>query len=277
MVMAGLLAAVAAGLSGTIGRAQDAQPSDSAPSGGPFRTIAPGIEYTIPPETQQAESYSHHDIIGLLERDPQYGERDWSENLAKGLRLEHKIWALEFTFKPMRMIWVDVPNARGKFDRKLIWYLLYHVKNNGPDPVKFIPRMLLHSIDTDKIYADRLIPVAMKPIQMREDPNRKLLDSVEITEQDIAPSTEDQDNSVWGVATWEDIDPTTDEFHVYIQGLTNAYQRKIVVDEEGRNQWVFLRKTLQLHFWRPGDEFDENDAEVRYGVPNKLGYHWVYK
>ena len=243
-----------------------------APKRSVFRKLAPGVEITIAAEMHKEEKQSWHDLIGLLALDSKYGERPWSKNKAKNVELKHDIWSLDFTFKPVRLITVDVPNRRGLFDRKVIWYLYYHVRNPGDKPVKFVPRFLLYLSDRNKYYADRILPVANKPIRTREDARRTILDSVQMSAKEILPSTEGKDNSVWGVATWEDVDPKTDRFTVYVQGLSNAYKMEPVDDK-----WKYYRKTLQLNFWRPGDEFLENSKEIRYGAPDKLEYEWVYK
>ena len=49
----------------------------------------------------------------------------------------------------------------------------------------------------------------------------------------------------------------------------------------------FTRKTLQLNFWRPGDELDQSEREIRFGVapgraefydsPEGVAYRWVYR
>ena len=49
----------------------------------------------------------------------------------------------------------------------------------------------------------------------------------------------------------------------------------------------FVRKTLQLNFWRPGDELLQDEREIRYGVPvgkadlygvdDGVAYRWVYR
>ena len=101
------------------------------------------------------------------------------------------------------------------------------------------------------------------------------------------------------VATWENIDPRVDFFSIYVKGLTNAYRWQDNPDgyrpgldpiAKGRK---FVRKTLKLNFWRPGDEYDEKESEFRYGVPGemadryrqkygkdvlpKVDYEWVYR
>jgi len=306
-----------------------------------YRPLAPGVIITIPPENEKAEERSRHDLIRLLDKSPDFGERRdpknpdrvVQDNLAKQVRLSHDIWCLEFNFKCMRMIEVDVPRAGEKFDRKVIWYLPYYVRWLGDEPtkekakageaeapqeeaakaddaakanegdgkdgdgkepkskaVRFLPRFVLVSDqkvkladgrEIPKIYTDRLIPVAMDPIRLKEDPRRTLLNSIEITEKPIPLSTEGDDRGVWGVATWEDIDPKTVYFSVYVQGLTNAYKIETVTEKDEAGQetrrWQYLRKTLVLNFWRPGDDQFPLDREFRFGQPNNVEYRWEFK
>jgi hypothetical protein len=51
---------------------------------------------------------------------------------ATDIRFVRDVWCLQFTFRPVRIIEVDIPNASGYFDRKKVWYLLYFVENLGP-------------------------------------------------------------------------------------------------------------------------------------------------
>jgi hypothetical protein len=274
---------------------------------GPFRAIAPGVEVTISPDRQEEETFSTQDIVEILHGIPGL---DWTPKLApktQTLRematqtvFRRDIWCLELTFKPVRMIWVDVPQASGKMQRKLIWYMVYHVKNTGKHlkptkqddgsyamqesdrDVRFFPQIVLESHEYKKAYLDRLIPVAISAIQQKEDPNRKLLNSVEISNKLIPVSTDLVDHSVWGVATWEDVDPRIDFFSLYVQGLTNAYRwidppaafKKGDPPGQGR---MLLAKTLVLNFWRPGDEYVEDQRIIRFGIPGKVDYSWVYR
>jgi hypothetical protein len=184
--------------------------------------------------------------------------------------------------------------------RKLIWYMLYHVTNRGQhlEPtkkkdgtydlkkvdyqVKFIPTFALESKEFGKAYLDRLIPTAVEAIRRKEDPARRLLNSVEISEQPIPVTTEAVDNSVWGVATWEDVDSRIDYFTVSIQGLTNAYRwtdRPAEFkpgDPPGKGREL-TAKTLVLNFWRPGDEYVEDKRIIRYGLPGHVDYFWEYR
>ena len=38
-----------------------------------------------------------------------------------------------------------------------------------------------------------------------------------------------------------------------------------------------LQKNLMLNFWRPGDEFVEDQRMIRFGIPGQVDYSWVYR
>jgi hypothetical protein len=269
----------------------------------PYRQLAPGVLQTVDPMRALDESVSRHDVVELLAIDPKF---DWAKDIA----FRHDVWVLQFQFKPMRMIVVDVPQPSGFMQRKTIWYMVYAVTNSGKvmqpvadvslpyettkkkllyevkmvdRPVRFFPELLLEGhqyMKADegftKVYPDRVLPVALGPIRMREDPNRKFLTTVEMCREIAVGQT------LWGVATWEDIDPRIVRFSVYVSGLTNAYRWK---DEPGEFKQgdpigkgrKLYRKTLKLNFWRSGDQYFEHEEEIHYGVPGGVDYEWVYR
>ncbi len=228
------------------------------------------------------------------------------------------VWCLELAFKPLRIIEVDVPLPTGRAQRKQIWYIVYRVRNTGagltaevkPDgsfvtaeegtePVRFLPEFVLASQDrTDagqplgKAYLDRMIPAAIEPIRRRELSQGRLLTSVEMARQDLRVETGRVQRGEWGVAMWEDLDPQIDFFSIYVGGLTNAFRwddpagAYKLGDPPGAGR-LFTRKKLQLNFWRPGDEIEEDEREVRYGAAPGRGdlygsgegvaYQWVYR
>jgi hypothetical protein len=276
------------------------------PDNGQFRALAPGVEVTIAPDVQEAETFSTHDIVEILQGIPGL---EWKPKLSPESRtlrqmatstvFRREIWCLEFTFKPVRMMWVDVPQRNGRMERKLIWYMVYHVKNTGgnlaPTPqddgshvikrqgrdVRFFPTFVLESHEYGKSYLDRVIPVAARAIQQKEDPRRPLLNSVDVGSKLISVSPDLVDRSVWGVATWEDVDPRIDTFSVYVQGLTNAYQwedsKEFKPGDPPTAGRQLAQKTLMLNFWRPGDQFVEDQRVIRYGIPGQVDYRWVYR
>ncbi len=242
-----------------------------------YRPLAPGVMKTIEPQRQRAEEFSRHDVIEILAADPNYAERDWSQGKspARDTVFRRNVWALDFAFKPIRFVHVDVPGPDGRMQRKLVWYLVYSVKNPGDKAVAFVPQIVLATKDSKKVYPDRLIPLALPLIRKREDPNRRLLNTSEITGW-VPPSAKGDEPNIWGVATWEDIDPTTDYFAIYVQGLTNAYlwedpkgaYKKGQPPGTGRE---FFAKTLILNFWRPSDKEEEHEEEIRFET-----YEWEY-
>jgi hypothetical protein len=279
----------------------------AAETAGPFRQLAPGVEITIPSDRQEEETVSKHDVVEILRGIPGL---DWTPKLgsesrtlrqmATGTEFRREIWCLEFTFKPPRMTWVDVPQPSGKMQRKLIWYLVYHVRNTGGHlrrvkkedgavviepvdfPVRFFPTFVLEAHEFQKAYLDRIIPVAIPVIEQKEDPNRKLLNSVEIGSKLVSVSSELVDKSVWGVATWEDIDPRVDYFSIYVAGLTNAYRwtdkpEEFSVGDPPTKGRSLQQKNLMLNFWRPGDKYREDERIIRFGMPGKVDYSWVYR
>jgi hypothetical protein len=294
-------------------KAAEAKPA-AAPtpqSRGPYRKLAPGVMIAIPPDRDVGETVSRHDLIEISSAKPEY---DWAKNVP----FHREVSCLEFKFKPVRMIRVDLPQPSGKMQRKLIWYMVYSVTNTGKTmtpvedqpvpynddlatkhevyqvkeenkPIRFIPEFFLEGRDSlqnnvgfVKVYPDRVIPLAVGAIQMREDPKRRLLTTVEMSQtaekgREIAPG-----QTLWGVATWEDVDPRIDRFSVYVMGLTNAYRwidppgEYKAGDPPGKGR-ILLRKTLKLNFWRPSDEYFEHEEEIHYGIPGGVDYQWVYR
>ena len=144
-----------------------------------------------------------------------------------------------------------------------------------------MPEFMLQSLEFNKAYRDRIIPLAIDPIRQREDPNRKLLNSVEMSKTPIPVSKEGDDEGVWGVATWSDIDMRIDFFSIYVKGLSSAYRwtdpPKVAKGAEPAAGRKFQYKTLELNFWRAGDEYFPTQHEIYYGIPGKVDYEWVYR
>jgi hypothetical protein len=228
------------------------------------------------------------------------------------------LWCLELSFKPLRMIEVDLPQPSGRMQRKTVWYLVYRVRNTGvglaasvnPDgtfvtkpqgfePLRFIPQFVLSQKDRNAAgepvrqeYLDRLIPAAAVPIAQREFSGGRLLNSVEMASQELMIEGDRAERGAWGVAMWQDVDPATDFFSVEVGGLSNAYRWEdpagayTAGDPPGKGR-RFQRRVLQLNFWRPGDEYGEDEREIRFGAAEGKGdyyeggegvaYRWVFR
>jgi hypothetical protein len=179
--------------------------------------------------------------------------------LVQEQRVNPRIYALEFVYKPPRFITVDLPDGKGGLKPKRIWYLAYRVVNRTGAPRLFVPSLTLVT-DTGRTYTDKVIPLAQKAITQREDATIDWKNSTELTAEMIPPTPEQGfDLSTYGIATWGDVDPETDFFTIYVTGLSNGY--KLSEGDEGPQRT--LSKTLELNFWRPGDERAENEKEIR--------------
>ncbi len=160
-------------------------------------------------------------------------------------------------------------------------------------PHRFVPTFLLRTFDdadlkidaTTVQYMDQVIPAAREKIYQRERPpctSEAFYDSSQMSAEPIPVSTERDEISRWGVATWSDIDPEIDYLTIQIMGLTNAYRW---IDPAGAFQQgddpatgrTYEYKTLQLNFHRPGDALDEREDEIRLGVEGHPKYEWLYR
>ena len=209
------------------------------------------------------------------------------------------LWMFEVSYKPMRMIWVDVTNPRtGQKQREQIWYLAYRAQNRTlatrddsddlkpvneldplPGPTKFLPDATIVTYDdrTQEIpgqtYLDRVIPEAAAAINRVERRNAKdptFLDSVQAIQDLPEPVDADDMNGDWiyGVASWSGVDPETDYFKVVLSGFSNGYEIRPGPDGVP----ITWRKKLVQRFARRGDRFDPSQVEFELDGPPE----WVY-
>ena len=161
---------------------------------------------------------------------------------------------------------MDIP-GRG---RRLCWYLLYHVSNPDPkEPHTFHPLFELVTHDGERrASVDQILPTVQKAIQQVEDPTGvlDLQNSVTIENTPLPPTKpESTARYVTGVAIWDDISPETNQFSIFVTGLSNGWS---VDDKE-----VIRRKTLQLNFRRLGDRNNRDARDIQFIQPEM----WVYR
>ena len=89
-----------------------------------YRVLAPGVLEPIARAVISDETVSPHDVTEIATQDSTF---TW----AKDVPFHQDVWMLDFEFKPMRMIWVNVPATEGRMERKLVWYMVYKVTNSG--------------------------------------------------------------------------------------------------------------------------------------------------
>jgi len=262
------------------------------------------------PNRSADETVEHHDITELLYIDDTF-------DFAKDVPFRHEVWMLEIKYKPIRMIWADVPGPDARMQQKQIWYMVYQVTNPGKvfhsveqddklyklvtedKPVRFAPVFTLEVHDalrkelegSTKAHVEQSIPIVLPAIRAREDKNREFLTSEQMPLKELRVG-----ETVWGVATWQDVDPKNVWFSVYVEGLTNAYK----FSDDPARYAAFKKlppksrasappfreirtKVLKINFWRPGDEYRVMENQVRTGVPelpggppSKPSYEWVW-
>ncbi len=125
------------------------------------------------------------------------------------------------------------------------------------------------------VYYDEYLPLAVVQIAKKEGRgSQEFVDSIHMASRTIKPG-----ETVWGVATWTDVDPRIDKFSVYISGLTNALRWEFSEDSDstqiGSGREV-MRKVLKLNFFNPGDESSHGGKEIYNNLPGELDFQWVY-
>ncbi len=183
---------------------------------------------------------------------------------------DNKLWVLDFKFKDPRLIKVDVP-GRGQ---KVCWYLWYQVINNTKQPHTFIPDFELVTHDRDTVHKDQILPKVQQAIAAVEDPTGyyKIKNSVTITAEPIPPSLPNAaPKAVTGVAIWDDVNPDSNSYSIFVAGLSNGWSETDPTTAGGKP--VIRRKTLQLDFKRLGDRYYQRSEEIRFQPPP----HWIYR
>jgi hypothetical protein len=181
-----------------------------------------------------------------------------------------KIWVLEFKFKDPRLITVDVP-GRG---RKVCWYLWYQVINKTREPHTFIPDFELVTLDKQSIHPDQVLPKVQEAIAKQEDPTGYLniKNSVTIAAEPIPATKPDAvPKPVTGVAIWDDVNPETTRFNIFISGLSNGWA--LTDGPQPGDPPIVRRKTLQLDFKRNADPFYKRSEDIQFMSPA----HWMYR
>ncbi|WP_339728066.1 hypothetical protein [uncultured Gimesia sp.] len=203
---------------------------------------------------------------------------------------QKSLWVLDATFKPMRMARMDLTNLKtGKKEKTLVWYIVYkcvlrpierpsdkdeftpeNAEVPPPGPALFVPEVTLITNDNgqQKSYPNQILPEAEAIINKRE--RRQFKNAVDIIGElpPLTPADSKGEQAIYGVCTWTGVDSSTDYFTLLFSGLSNGY--KIVDGPDGKK--LTRRKVLVQQYWRPGDEFGQQEREFR---PKGRPY-WAY-
>ncbi len=200
-----------------------------------------------------------------------------------------RLWVLDFRFRPLRSIKVNVP-GRGE---QLCYYLWYQVINKTSQPHPFVPNFELVTHDTRQRYRDQILPTVLDAIAQVEDPTgvQKIKSSNAIAREPIPPTRPNAvPRPVTGVAIWSDpaeplprdgeaerqrkaqMPKLTDSksFSIFLGGLSNGWAETEAVGDAAKS--IVRRKTLQLKFLRLNDGALRRDEDIRYE-----GHEWLYR
>lgn len=267
------------------------------------RPFATGVLHDIPSQLDVLDSFSFPMPLPGVNAEQHTLERDSLDQTLYGMSnsviLYRDVYQYDFAFTGLRQIGVTVTGKDGVAKNKNYWYIIYRVRDIGEtlsyEEVKKSPALnqISHKLkkgeplaDTERFFLprfslegwvfnplkkqyqkvakrDTVLPAVARAIRIQEDPRMVLLDGVQMSKTEIPKVKQESNVGVWGVAIFEDINPNIDYVSVYVSGLTNAY--RIKRGEDGSIS--FARKTLQLNFWRPGDDLEEDKDRVKYGIP----------
>lgn len=216
------------------------------------------------------------------------------EQLVKGVSTAEErvaqsdLWVMDIAFKPMRQIVVEVTDPKtGEKKPEYIWYMTYRAFNrpiaqrevdNQPVnefdppvlPPMFVPEFtLVTQSETPEVIQDTICPEALAAINKRE--KFTFQNSVEAVAP-IPPAAEPKspdEQAISGVAIFRNVNPKAKRYTVYLTGFSNG----IRTIEGPDGQPLVQHKTLMQKYWRPGDEFDQKEFEIRLdGEPE-----WIYR
>lgn len=188
------------------------------------------------------------------------------------------IWVLDFEFKNPRSIKVDIP---GKGQREC-WYMIYQIKNYTGEPRYFLPEFEFKNQEKGTIHKDQILPKVQQQIIKLEDstadPNDpesgylRIRNSVTVAREPIPVSVKNGPTKpITGVAIWDDIDPDSTRFSIFITGLSNGVALADPIPP-AKDQ-IVRRKTLQINFKRTGDKYNLKSGDVRFLPPAQ----WIYR
>jgi hypothetical protein len=156
------------------------------------------------------------------------------------------LWIFELQFKSLRMIEVEITDAKtGTKKPELVYYLVYRAINREIDrkvqeedirpvndlgenpPVNlFVSEISLVTTDNGKraVVNDSIIPEAQSAISRRE--RLRLLNSVESAQAvpDTVPKDAKDPESFDGVAIFKGVPADTDFFTMFLSGFSNGYK-----------------------------------------------------
>lgn len=217
------------------------------------------------PEPQAIPDFTLPDLPTIPDRRTSPGP-NWTVADSAPLPKDREgIWVLEFWFKPVRLIEVEIPGQ----GRRKVHYMYYKAVNRTGQARQFVPQFTLVT-DRGQRCEDTVLPVAVQKIQAKEAPSIPLLGAVS-NMGTLPPSTKEGiDDAVYGVAIWDDVDFRADSFSVFVRGLSDGFQ--VIEPPEGGEPYTRY-KALRIDFASPGDGRKPRSLEISLKEPP---FEWVY-
>lgn len=202
---------------------------------------------------------------------------------------QDKLWVLDVYFKPMRMIPVELTDAKtGEKKLEYVWYIAYRAmhrktgervdekapQNEVDPPVSpplFIPEFTLIVTDNDRqdVFPDQVIPEALAAINKREKASYKSAVSIVGPLPAASEPGSGDENAMSGIAMWRGIDPEADKYTVYMTGFSNGIRSLNGPDDKP----IVQTKTIMQKYWRKGDRFEQKEPEISLEGDSK----WIYR
>ena len=289
------------------------------------RQLAPGVLTTIPPNFEPDDTVSTHDIVEIRANPALQWKPEFMTASRTLYGMADKVKFRRDDLLP-RVLVQAAADDRGRragrpaaSERKLVWYLVYRVRNTGQvlkpvegddgvftaelakgGPVRFLPQFVLESQDR-QADGER----DFESVSRSRDPGRRRRDQPARNARPACCSTASRwpssrspsatAASTTACGAWRP-GPTSIRGSISFRSTSAASRTPIagttrrprtsraIRRARGRR---FTRKTLQLNFWRPGDELQPNEREIRFGVPRGkadlydvaegVAYRWVYR
>src|SRR5262249_4471067 len=97
--------------------------------------------------------------------------------------------------------------------------------------------------------------------------------SVTMAAEPIPPSRKNAvPRAVTGVAIWDDVDPDSNRYSIFVSGLSNGWAVTDDPEKPGAKSGV-RRKTLQLNLKLLGDRYLQKSEEIQFVPPAQ----WIYR
>ena len=210
--------------------------------------IVPGVLTTVQPCLSYDETFTRQVAVHFLAGNAAsldeaaannvlFDRKDWAEDI----RFSRDIWCLEFQYKPIRAIWVDIPTKKG-IEKKLVLYMVYSVTNAGKksairtvvdSPIEFPEQKTMEIINCTCPYCvkagntdgSRTVEMNASPV-LRNQPGTFKPEEIEIPIQFVPYFNLASDRILESVKT--QVNPNTGNITTEVKRITASFQDQVI-------------------------------------------------